>query len=421
MKIRWCLVAALFAVPVFAEESKPVRVEAMVAEALKNNPELKFYEAEIAAARANRRSSGAWQNPELSTTVGHKEVRERATDASNEGVAWSVAVVQPLEWPGRIPLRKAIANRDVDLAELGLARFRAALGARVRSASYSVLAAQQKQAAVREVAERFQALREVLVQRDPAGLAPLLETRVIEANEITLQRKANDAEIAMHAAVLEVKALAGIAITNPVSMSLTMAPLTFQSAPEVTTLLWLARTNNFELRQRELELAQQGFRVALARNERFPSISVGPSFSEERAGDRERIIGLGISMPVPIWNRNAAGIETAVARQTQAETAFAVAQRDLERQVAEAAARYETRRREVAKWRPDAVQHFRQAADLADRHYRLGAVPIATYVELQEKYLEALESLLDTRKEALDAAQQLQVLTGLDLPVKEAE
>ena len=67
----------------------------------------------------------------------------------------------------------------------------------------------------------------------------------------------------------------------------------------------------------------------------------------------------------------------------------------------------------MARWRPDSAQHFRAAAELADRHYRLGAVPISTYVELQQQYLEAVEALLDTKREALAAAAQLELLTGL--------
>ena len=60
------------------------------------------------------------------------------------------------------------------------------------------------------------------------------------------------------------------------------------------------------------------------------------------------------------------------------------------------------------------MDEFRKAAELADRHYRLGAVPIAIYVELQKQYLEAVEALLDTRREALEAGQQIQLLTGLE-------
>ena len=78
---------------------------------------------------------------------------------------------------------------------------------------------------------------------------------------------------------------------------------------------------------------------------------------------------------------------------------------------------YETKLREMARWRPDSVQHFKEAAEVADRHYRLGAVPISTYVELQKQYLDAVEGLLDTKKEALEAAAQLELLTGIPLPL----
>ncbi|HEY6168896.1 MAG TPA: TolC family protein, partial [Verrucomicrobiae bacterium] len=263
----------------------------------------------------------------------------------------------------------------------------------------------------REVAERFKALREVLVQRDPAGLTPLLETRVIEATELNMQRKASEATLATQAALLELNQLRGAAPDARFSIGPT--DLTFRSAENTERLVTLARTNSFELRLRAVELAQQGFRVDLAKNERYPTLSVGPAISEERAGDRERIIGVGISLPLPLWNRNTGNIEAAKARQLQAETSFLVTQRETERHVLEAALTYETKLREMGKWRPDAAQHFKEAAELADRHYRLGAVPISTYVELQKQYLEAVESLLDTKKEALEAAAQLELLTGL--------
>src|SRR6185369_5668261 len=142
-----------------------------------------------------------------------------------------------------------------------------------------------------------------------------------------------------------------------------------------------------------------------------------PTISEERAGDRERIIGLGLSLPLPLWNRNSGNIEAATARKMQAEVSLNVAEREIERKVVEAATRYQSKITEMGRWRPDAVEHFRAAAELADRHYRLGAVPISTYVELQKQYLEAVEGLLDTKKEALEAAQNLELLTGLTPPL----
>lgn len=417
-----CLTAALVgdATPVATGQDmnlKPAAasqsLEALVAEALAKNPELKFYEAEIDAAKAGRRSAGVFANPELSGSVGQKRVTGGGLSA--EGLAWSVSVMQPFEWPGRLGLRKAIANRDLELAELGYQRFKVALAARMRTLAYGLFAAQEKSAAAGEVAERFKALREVLIQRDPAGLTPLLETRVIEATELNAQRKASEASLAAQSALLELNQLRGVPPDTRVTVNQTQ--LAFRPLEEREGLVSLACTNNFELRMRAAELAQQGFRVDLARNERYPALAIGPTYSEEKVGnDREQIIGASVSLPLPLWNRNRGNIEAAQARQTQAEISLQVTEREIQRQVLAAALTYETKLREMAKWRPDSVQHFKEAAELADRHYRLGAVPISTYVELQQQYLDAVESLLDTKKEALEAAAQLELLTGLMQP-----
>jgi cobalt-zinc-cadmium efflux system outer membrane protein len=389
---------------------QPAALEALVADVLEHNPELNYYRAEIAAAKGERRTAAAWANPELSATVGQKKVT--AGGLSAEGLAWSVGVQQTFEWPGRIPLRKAIANHQTQLAELGYGQFKASLAARTRTLAYNLFAAQEKAAVAREVADRFQQLREVLVQRDPAGLTPQLETRIIEATALTLQRKATDATLAAQAALLELNQLRGAPWKN--ALMVQPVNLTFSAAPEPEVLLTAAQTNNFDLQMRRVELEQQGFKVSLARKDGYPAFSIGPYYSQERAGDREQQVGVGISLPLPLWNRNKGKVETAEARQLQAETSLYVTQRDLDRRIVQTAMAYQTKLNEMGKWRPESVDEFRKAAELADRHYRLGAVPIATYVELQKQYLEAVEALLDTRREALDAGQQIQLLTGLE-------
>src|SRR5215203_671344 len=113
-------VAALFAVipSAWADTNAPaLTLDQLVAEALQKNPELQFYQAEIAAAKAGRKTAGLWPNPEASASVGQKTVHGAGLSA--EGFAWSASILQPFEWPGRIGLRKAIANHDIELAELG--------------------------------------------------------------------------------------------------------------------------------------------------------------------------------------------------------------------------------------------------------------------------------------------------------------
>ncbi len=394
--------------------TEPVSLTALVNEITANNPERKFYQDEIAVAKTGRRFSASLPDPELSFDVGHKRVKNTGGNLVGEGAAWSVSVTQTFEWPGRLALRKAIANHEVELAELGLARFENSIDVRARALAYGLHASHARAEAIREVADRFSTLKETFLARDPAGITPLLETRVIEAAELALQRRATDAELAVQAALIELNQLRGAAPDTPLRVA---APaLVFaKEAPDNVTLAAAARENNFEFRQHRAELEQQGYAVRLAHNDRYPAVSVSPFISQENAGDRETIIGLGFSLPIPVTGRTRGAVDVADARRRQAETAALIAQRELDREVLIAASAFHAKRAEALRWPPDAADKFREAAALADRHYRLGAVPIATYVELQTSYLAAVEALLATQSEALAAGLKLQQLTGLTL------
>jgi cobalt-zinc-cadmium efflux system outer membrane protein len=396
-----------------AGQTSGFTLEELVKEALAKNPELKFYEAEIAAARGQHRQTGTLQNPELSAELGSKSVHDLAGNKLGDGPVWAVSIAQTFEFPGRVSLRKAIAGKQIELAQLGLEQFRTALANQVRQLGYRAMAAEQKAEAAKEVAARFQDLLAVLVQRDPAGVAPMLDTRIIEASALTLARRSSQAAQERQAALYELNQLRGANIITPVHVARTdvrLSPL-----PELARLFTSARSRNFDVRTRVAELEQQGFHVQLSENERWPSVTVKPYIAGEHASDRQREFGLGISLPLPLWDQKKGSIETAKARQLQAEVSVNVTLREIERRIAETAHAYRTQIEEMGKWRADSLDRFREAAALGDRHYRLGALPIATYTELQKQYLDALDALLGTQGEALASRSELERLTGLDL------
>jgi len=384
-----------------------------MAEALRNNPELRFYSAEIAAAGGGLKTAGTIRNPELNTHAGYKNARDNSGGSSGDGETFALSVNQTFEYPGRIALRKTIAQGDIVLAELHLAQFRAALGARVRALVCGMLIAQERAVTQREVAERFETLSDVLTKRGPAGVTPILEMRIIEANALTLRRKEREAALAAKTPVAQLNQLRGKPVTAPLRLGDTGVELI--APPPLATMLDTARANAFEIRIREAELAQQGFKVSLSKNERYPAIAVGPFYSREKAADIENQVGIGISVPLPFWDRNAGNIQTAKAREEQAQASLLNTQREVERRVAEDAAIFQAKREEIDKWQGDALVKFRESAESADRNYRLGAVPLSTYIETQKQYLELVGGVLDMKKEALEAAQELEILTRLKL------
>jgi cobalt-zinc-cadmium efflux system outer membrane protein len=389
-------------------------VEALVTEAVRHHPELEFYRAEVAAARAGRRTAGEWPNPESAGEVGAKRARERGGGSTlGDGVAWSVSVAQPFEWPGKVALRKALANRQIEFAEISLVQFEAALANRVRTLAGRLGSARSRATAAREVAARYRAVLEVLVQRESTGLSPVLEQRLIEASAISLQRRATEADREAQAAQIELNQLRGAPAGEALTLVDSVEPP--RKLPPLPELQALALTNNLDLRARRLELEQQGFQVRLAGAERYPQVTLAPFYSSEKAADEERIAGVGVSVPLPLWSQNRGGREAASARERQAQAALEAAARTVERRVAEQALALASCQEEMAHWRPDTPEELREAAELADRHYRLGAVPAATYLEIQSRYLDAIEALQATRVEAVEHGGELELLVGRPL------
>lgn len=412
---RACSFLSLTACLLFTPASAaPVSVNSLVQKALATHPELRYYEAQIDYARGGRTRAGEIQNPDLMTGVGNWRVRDLQTNNVTDGPTWAVQLTQTFEWPGRLSLRKAIAQKDIELAQLGLEQFRAALAARVRTISWKLLAAQEKSRAADEGARRFQNLAEVLLQRDPAGAAPRLEARIIQASALTLGTEASQARNELAEARFELNQLLGEKPEHPLELS--QEKMTLNPPPALEALLAQARERNFDLRARMLDVQQQGYEVQLARNERWPSITLVPYVQRQYNETRETQVGIGVSIPLPVWNRNKGAIDSARAKQTQAEVMLTAQLRQLERDVASQASHYRLHVEELAKWPADMLTGFRKAAEEADEHYRLGALPLSTYTELQRQHLESVKAVLDSQLGAVEARQQLEQLTGTRLP-----
>jgi cobalt-zinc-cadmium efflux system outer membrane protein len=394
------------------DETRP-SLDALDAEALARNPEVNVYQAEIAAAKGERRTAGEWQNPELTTDVGAKVVRDFNGHSTSSGPLWTLSASQMFEYPGRIALHKAIANHQIALAELGLEGFRAALAARVRSVAYRAALSRTKADAASEIFQRLDDLVSVLSQRPAAGVAPQLDVRIIEASATTLKRRAVEAQREIQSAVYELNQLRGARIDAP--LGLPKLDLKLPEIPKVSTLLVSARARNYDIRTHVLALEQQGFKVKLALNERWPAVRVGPFAHNERADTNEYLVGIGVTLPLPLWNKNAGKIETAKARAAQAEAALRTTVREIERKVADAEFVYRSRREEAQKLEMSILPQMREAAELADRNYRAGALPITTYTEVQKQYLDSIDAFSAAQAGAVEARQQLEQLTATRL------
>jgi cobalt-zinc-cadmium efflux system outer membrane protein len=385
----------------------------IVTQTLSLNPEIRFYENEIASARTRHETAGRWPDPELSVEIGRKSSRNADGSYAGDGLSWGVTLAQRFDFSGRNALRKAIALRQIERAEAGLAQFRRELAARSAELAHALLAAQQRLDATEEVAARGHALLSALVQREPSGVTFLLESRILEAAVRKLARDAATRRAELTTALADLNMLRGLAPATPLRVA--ASPSVPAPAPDDSALLAATFRENHSLRQFELDLAEQGVALDIERRNAFNDVTLSAYYNEEKAGGKDRFVGLGVTVPLPLWNRNGAAIAEAKTRQGQAEGALFKLRRDLHKDTLAAAALYRASAKSHLDNGPAVVARFHEAAELAERHYRLGTIQAATYLDLQQAYLDIIDTHVSTRVEALRAAAQLSILTGLPL------
>ncbi|WP_164158196.1 TolC family protein, partial [Sandarakinorhabdus rubra] len=198
----------------------------------------------------------------------------------------------------------------------------------------------------------------------------------------------------------------------PARLRIARPPASPPPLPDVAVLAERLDSDNFELQALRTQLAQQGLTVRLAEKSRAGAISIGPFLNRDRGDVKDQVIGLRATTTLPVWNRQEGEVAAAQGRAAQGEAAFIAARRRLLVQLHSDAALYRARSAAIEKWPADAPQRFAAAAAEADRAYRLGAVPLATYVQMQTGWLDALTAVLDTRAGLWEAQENIRILTG---------
>lgn len=392
-------------------------IEHLVGEALAHNHELQVYKAEIDAAKGQRTQAGLWKNPEFSGEYGEKRAKDLEGSLEGEGFARKISLTQTFEFPGKGSLRKAIATKNVEIAELGLLQFQIALAGQIRNLAYQYFTASSNAEAAQAISERSAELIESLKKRGAAGAQIFLETQVIEGSLIELQKSAKEFIQERDEARIELNTLLHRSGNESLNFQADIDPSEIKE--KLSDLLAAALEKNYQLKIRMVELERRTNEVSASRLDAAPDFNVGPFYSEEKAQDREITIGVSASMPLPLWNWNQGNVATAKARHAQAEEEATHARHIILSEVSRRFRAYELTLQQLKKTPAETIQKLREAADFADRQYRLGAINIQLYLEVQRQFLSAQEirskALLEAWRNRLD----LQLLTGaVDLPLE---
>lgn len=279
--------------------------------ALAHNPELAAVAAEIRIKDGDRRQAGLRPNPELSLELenfaGQGELR------GADGAEATLQLSQLLELGGKRDRRRQLAVFEQAIAEQELAVKRLELTAATRKAFVQLLAAQQGLALAEEQVHLAEGVFTTVEARVAGGKVPAVERQRAEVTLAVARGAAVQAGLALSGAQQELALQWGGA--EPLTPS---ALGTLEALPELPPLATLtARLEQTpEAARRQQQAAAGQARIALARAGAIPDLTLSLGLRQFQQSDDTAMLA-GVSLPLPLFDRNQGGIAAAGAALNQ--------------------------------------------------------------------------------------------------------
>ena len=376
--------AALFAAPpapgptlpgVVAAASAPL--QAAVRGVWQNAPEVQAAQAELDAARARADAAARpLYNPSVSMEAENADVNRR-----------TVGISLPLDLSGKRRARESQGNAELRASEAAYALRRRDIATRwLKAWTGAALAARQSELG-RQRVTLMQRFDELAAQRLKVGdiSSPERDIAALALGEAQVQQAALAGNEA--AAKASLRAIGGNAASSPElppglpPMASAIRPVATDELPELVQ----ARA--------ERDSAEAG--VTVARRARVPDPVVSLTGGEVRVGRvRDQVIGLSVSVPLPVFNTGSAEVTAARAEANAASATLRSQRLVLDARLIEARTRYAASLQAAEAFRNSRAAAFEDRAALLEKIWRAGEMSTSDYlVQLKQSLDTALSGL----------------------------
>jgi cobalt-zinc-cadmium efflux system outer membrane protein len=351
-------------------------------------------ERERAAARA--RQARAWENPTLSVEV--ENVLGRGPYRDFDAAESTVSLSQPLPLGGGRGARVRAARSDEQAATVALALAALELRRDVALAYAEAIAADRLAGIARERAALGAQTRAAVERRHAAGLESDLQRARVEVETAGMQA---DARRRAAAALAHRRALASHWREATVTAALDEA--WFDSAPDgafdgVPDAAPDAASTHPRLVVARARVEQARAELEGARRAPFSGLeaTVGTRRFEDAPGADHAWV-LGLSMPLPVWDRNEGGIAEARAALQGAEFDLERAARDLLAEREAALAERDAATLEVDALTMSGLPSSKSLAHLSVQGYEAGRLSLIERLDAERALVQTQEDLVAAR------------------------
>ncbi len=377
--------------------------------ALMHNTELAAFSHGVRAAEGNARQAGVLPNPELELETG--EFGGSGARKGYEGAESSLRLTQSLELGGKRGNRQRVALSEARLAGWDYEAKRLDVLALTKQAFIDVLLAQGQLILAESQLVVAEDVSKAAAQRVKSGKVPVLEeTKAgveVTSTRIVRDRARRELDAARRRLAASWGGIKPVFREAGGNMDAVAAvPPLGRLSPLLADMPEVARWNE--------EVAKARESLALAKATRLPDIgvSVGISRFEE---DGTYAGTAGLSLPLPLFDRNSGGIVSAKHLESRAECEQRAAHLRATTALVEAHSRLETARAEALTTKAELLPGAQQAFDAAQTGYQEGKYGHLEVLDTQRTLNEAKTRYLDILAAYHKAAADVERLIGAPL------
>lgn len=377
--------------------------------AMKSNPVLLRDRQNLAIANANVLGASKLPNPEFEISSESYPLFE-----SNPGSYWNNQELtfragQTIETAGKRSKRTRVARQELTATGSDVQNTIRQLRLELKQRYYTVALAKAQHELAQENLKQFDEIIQVNEARFKQGEISGLEINRVRAERLRFLTDVLDSELQLNNAKTALLELLGVSdlgtsfdVVEPLASG---GPQQFQPL-ELQKQALQSRPDLMAAQQR---LERNRSDVQLQKAEAIPNLT--PSFGYKRDFG-VNAAAFGITLPLPLFNRNQGGVARAGAQVEQQRYEIQRAVLAVRREVLQAYQGLQTQATKVQAMEKTYVPSARSARDIAQQSYRLGALDLIAFLDAERVYRDTVRSYNQAIYDYKSAVFQLEAAVG---------
>lgn len=372
--------------------------------AIQNTQIIGSLDARMEQKRFAASQARVWPGSSLDFSIGRR--RESAVS----GPRYELGFAQPLPLLGKPGLRGSLFDLESQSWQVRRAAAQIAVTLNVVQLAYEYAANRRKADFVEKRQKRFELIQEYLAGRVFPTPQRKAESRIVRHRVKGLVADAIQSQAGFKVSFEKLKVYVPL---RPVEYPDIDAPW-LSGAKTIDEREWLARAleNNPDLRVQRIAVRGADVEKTLASREGLPDPSLAASYEEGRAAETEKNFGLGLSLALPSWNSNRAGIKSAQARRLAEERLLGFEEQKLKAEIPRLLVEYEAARQIVQKHPQDMLRELEAQLKETEEGFRKGQVDLLTFLELDSTASETYGRVLDAQRDLAAKIAELLATVG---------